>query len=136
MPCQPKVGHVSFLGPLDHTQIRAGALFCPSQLSGSERDSQTPERACSSWWNFSCTLRLDPHAAFPDTRSRSLNIHSVSKNVPDRNPFDCAFMLTLDGWDSAPFSALSTPKQNPALKVLSTPAHQRVTQAVGRLSST
>ncbi|HEU0294424.1 MAG TPA: hypothetical protein VFR47_16920 [Anaerolineales bacterium] len=30
--------------------------------------------------------RLDPNAVFPDTRSRSLNIHSVSKNVPDRNP--------------------------------------------------
>jgi len=25
--------------------MRAGALLCPSQLSGSERDSQTPERA-------------------------------------------------------------------------------------------
>src|SRR5574341_1223692 len=34
---------------------------------------------------FSCTFRLDPHAAFPDTRARSLNTSSVSKNVPDRN---------------------------------------------------
>src|SRR5574341_1316774 len=30
--------------------------------------------------------RLDPNAVFPDTRSRSLNTSSVSKNVPDRNP--------------------------------------------------
>src|SRR5215210_6398151 len=36
---------------------------------------------------FSCTFRLDPHAAFPDTRARSLNKQSVSKNVPDRNPY-------------------------------------------------
>jgi len=32
--------------------------------------------------------RLDPHAAFPDTRSRPLNIYSVSKNVPDCNPVE------------------------------------------------
>src|SRR5512138_1404161 len=36
-----------FLGPLNHTQIRVGAWLCPSQLSGSERDSQTLERVCS-----------------------------------------------------------------------------------------
>jgi len=30
------------------------------------------------------------------------------------------------------FRAFSTPEQNPALKVLSTPAHPQVTQAVGR----
>ena len=29
------------------------------------------------------------------------------------------------------FRAFSTPKQNPALKVLSTPAHPQVTQTVG-----
>jgi hypothetical protein len=62
MPCQPKVGHVSFLGPLDHTQMRAGAWSCPSQLSGSERDSQTPERACS-------TLELLMHASAGPSRS-------------------------------------------------------------------
>jgi len=91
MPCQPKVGHVSFLGPLDHTQMRAGT-FRPSQLSGSERDSHIVPMSFgkhpSELWfltPFSCTLRLDPHAAFPDTRARSLNIYSVSKNVPDRN---------------------------------------------------
>jgi hypothetical protein len=46
-------------------------------------------------------LRLDPHAAFPDMRARSLNMDSISKNVPDRNPLtsDCTFMLTPDGWD-------------------------------------
>src|SRR5512134_3332002 len=46
-----------------------------------------------SHWNFSCTFRLDPHAAFPDTHARSLNTESISKNVPDRNPFtsDCPF---------------------------------------------
>jgi hypothetical protein len=31
------------------------------------------------------------------------------------------------------FQALSTPKQNPALEVLSTPAHPQVTQTVRRL---
>ena len=31
------------------------------------------------------------------------------------------------------FRAFSTPKQNPALKVLSTPAHPQVTQTVGWL---
>jgi hypothetical protein len=31
------------------------------------------------------------------------------------------------------FQALSTPEQNPALEVLSTPAHPQVTQAVGCL---
>jgi hypothetical protein len=37
----------------------------------------------------------------------------------------------LDGWDSAAiFGLLSTPKQNPALEVLSTSAHPQVTQAV------
>src|SRR6266498_811254 len=41
---------------------------------GSERGSQTPERA-GSWrsWNLSHATRLAPHAAFPDTRARSLN---------------------------------------------------------------
>jgi hypothetical protein len=32
------------------------------------------------------------------------------------------------------FQALSTPKQNPALEVLSTPAHPQVTQTVGRIN--
>jgi hypothetical protein len=52
--------------------------------------------------------RLDPHAAFPDTRSRSLNLYSVSKNVPDRNPLtsDCAYMLTPDWWESAQTQAV------------------------------
>jgi len=34
------------------------------------------------------------------------------------------------------FRALSTPKQNPALKVLSTPARPQVTQTVGWLALT
>jgi hypothetical protein len=40
----------------------------------------------------------------------------------------------LGGWDSAAFWALSTPEQNPALGVLSTPAHTQVTQTVRRLA--
>jgi hypothetical protein len=51
----------------------------------SERGSQTAERA----WRLgaiSHAYRLDPHAACPDTRTRSLNVYSVSKNVPDCNP--------------------------------------------------
>ena len=58
---------------------------------------------------ISCMLRLDPHAAFPDTHARSLNTESISKNVPDRNPLtsDCTFMLTPDGWDSPRFLELS-----------------------------
>jgi hypothetical protein len=39
-----KAGHVSFLGPLDHSQMRAVALQRHSQFSKSERGSQTPER--------------------------------------------------------------------------------------------
>src|SRR5512139_421458 len=56
--------------------------------------------SCGAGTPFSCMLRLDPHAAFPDTHARSLNTESISKNVPDRNPLtsDCAFMLTPDGW--------------------------------------
>jgi len=34
------------------------------------------------------------------------------------------------------FRAFSTPKQNPALKVLSRPAHPQVTQTVSRLRAT
>ena len=33
------------------------------------------------------------------------------------------------------FRAFSTPKQNPALEVLSTPAHPQVTQTVGWLAT-
>jgi hypothetical protein len=88
-----KVGHVSFLGPLYHTQIRAVASR-HSQLSGFERVSQTLERACSgSYQNFPCTFRLDPSAAFPDTRSRSLNkqkdIQKRARLQPRRIAFTC-----------------------------------------------
>lgn len=59
----------------------------------SERGSQTAERAwCSG--TIPHAYRLDPHAAFPDTRSRSLNTLSVSKNVPDRNPLSWRIALT------------------------------------------
>jgi hypothetical protein len=65
----------------------------PSQLSGSERDSHIVPMSFGKHLSellfltpFSCTLRLDPHAVFPDTRARSPNEQSVSKNVPDRNP--------------------------------------------------
>jgi hypothetical protein len=51
----------------------------------SERGSQTAERAWRSG-AISHAYRLDPHAACPDMRSRSLNKQSISKNVPDRNP--------------------------------------------------
>ena len=40
----------------------------------------------------------------------------------------------LTGGSLRHFQALSTPKQNPALEVLSTPAHPQVTQTVGWLS--
>jgi hypothetical protein len=40
-------------------------------------------------------------------RARSLHKRSISKNVPDRNLFDCAFMLTPDGWDCR-FAACGT----------------------------
>src|SRR6266498_5636967 len=42
--------------------------------------------SCGAWASLSHASRLDPHAAFPDMRSRSLNKRSISKNVPDRNP--------------------------------------------------
>ncbi len=77
-----KVGHVSFLGPLNHTQMRA-LVSHHSQLSGFERGSQTLERAYSrSSQNVPCTLRLDPHAAFPDTRS----VHSTFIAYPKTCP--------------------------------------------------
>ena len=66
--------------------MRAVALSRHSQFSKCERGSQTPERAGALRAPLSHADRLDPHAAFPDMRSRSLNIYSVSKNVPDRNP--------------------------------------------------
>ena len=49
------------------------------------------------------------------------NKHRLTKRAPDAG-------------DSAHFRALSTPEQNPALGVLSPPAHPQVTQAVGRLN--
>jgi len=39
----------------------------------------------------------------------------------------------LTGGSLRHFQALSTPEQNPALEVLSTPAHPQVTQTVRRL---
>lgn len=46
----------------------------------------------------------------------------------------CLTTSTLDGWDSAPFLALYTPEQNPALGVLSCPAHPLVTQLLQNFS--
>jgi hypothetical protein len=77
--------------------------------------------------------RLDPHAVFPDMRSRSLNKRSISKNVPDRNPYGlrlhantrlvgvCAF-----------FKQFMWLEAGSGKVALSRPTHQRVTQAVGR----
>ena len=98
-----------FFGPLNHTQMRALAFGRHSQLSGSERVSQTLERADPrSSWDFPCTLRLDPNAAFPGTHSRSLNIHSVSKNAPDRNPVGLRFHANTWRWGApAPMHPLS-----------------------------
>src|SRR5215207_10522367 len=85
-----KAGHVSFLGSLDHAQIRAVALQRHSQFR--IRTGQPNTRtSCGTCAPLSHASRLDPHAAFPDTRSRSLNKHSVSKNVPDRNPCGLRF---------------------------------------------
>src|SRR5215211_3395678 len=88
-----KVGHVSFLGSLDHAQIRAVALQRHSQFR--IRTGQPNTRtSCGTWTPLSHASRLDPHAAFPDMRSRSLNKQSVSKTVPDRNPLSWRIALT------------------------------------------
>src|SRR6266498_1976247 len=88
-----KAGHVSFLGSLAHAQIRAVALQRHSQFR--IRTGQPNTRtSCGNWTPLSHASRLDPYAAFPDTRSRSLNKQSVSKNVPDRNPLSRRITLT------------------------------------------
>jgi hypothetical protein len=76
--------------------------------------------------------RLDPHAAFPDTRSRSPNKPSVPKNVPDRNPVELRFHANtrLVGV-CATFKQFSTLEQNPALGFFSRPAHPPLTQPLG-----
>ena len=83
-----KVGHVSFLGTAEsHTDAGLLSFVRASQFSGFERVNQTPERACS-WIFLELPMHVSagPYAAFPDTRSRSLNKRSIPKNVPDCNP--------------------------------------------------
>ena len=53
--------------------------------------------------------RLDPHAAFPDMRSRSLNNwEHIQKRARPQPALmaDRAYMLTPDWWESARFQAL------------------------------
>src|SRR5215216_4006986 len=106
------------------------------------RTGQPNTRAsCGIQAPLSHASRLDPHAAFPDTRSRSLNKQSVSKNVPDRNPLtsDCAYMLTPDMWDCRPcgrrarFTSIFLASSFSCSQTESTPAPAQVTQAVGHL---
>jgi len=95
-----KVGHVSFLGPLNHTQMRALA-FRHSQLSGFERVSQTLERVCSRsrlelpMHVSTRPLRSVPGYAFPFTEQTE----HIQKRARLQS-VDCAFMLTLDAGDS------------------------------------
>ena len=91
-----KVGHVSFLGPLNHTQMRALA-FRHSQLSGFERVSQTLERVCSRsrlelpMHVSTRPLRSVPGYAFPFTEQTE----HIQKRARLQS-VDCGYMLTLD----------------------------------------
>jgi len=123
--------------------MRAVALFRHSQFSKCERGSQTPERAgsCRSW-NLSHADRLDLNAAFPETRSRSLNLYNVSKNVPDRNPYGLrlhantrspakyAVVVGLPLRGVRVFEQFAWVEVGSVKVVLSRPAHQRVTLTV------
>jgi hypothetical protein len=94
-----KVGHVSFLGLLNHTQMRAQA-FRLSQFSGFER-------AVKHWSglvpnqdrNFPCTLRL-----VPTQRSRvRVPFTEQTEHIQKRarlQPVGCGYMLTLDAGES------------------------------------
>jgi hypothetical protein len=97
----------------------------------SERESQTPERAgsCRSW-NLSHASRLDPHAAFPDTRSRFLNKQSVSKNVPDRNPCGLRLQANPTGGSRRVVRQFAWLEVDSDKMALSRPAHLPVTPAV------
>jgi hypothetical protein len=101
-----KVGHVSFLGPLNHTQMRALA-FRHSQLSGFERVSQTLERVCSRsrlelpMHVSTRPLRSVPGYAFPFTEQTE----HIQKRARLQS-VDCGYMLTLDARDSVAFSSI------------------------------
>ena len=101
-----KVGHVSFLGPLNHTQMRALA-FRHSQLSGFERVSQTLERVCSRsrlelpMHVSTRPLRSVPGYAFPFTEQTE----HIQKRARLQS-VDCGYMLTLEAGDSAAFSSI------------------------------
>lgn len=66
--------------------------------------------------------------------------HSVLRNSSLYRCFFCEIgsplptLVHLTGGILRHFQALSTPKQNPALEVLSMPAHPQVTQTVGRFA--
>ncbi len=90
-----KAGHVSFLGPLNYTQMRALA-FRHSQFSGFERVSQTLKRVCSSsrlelpMHVSTMPLRIVPGHAFPFTEQ--------TKHIQKRarlQSVDRGYMLTL-----------------------------------------
>jgi len=105
-----KVGHVSFLGPLNHTQMRAVALIRHSQLSGSERGSQTPERAGSGSTPEPLTRfstgpsRSVPGYAFPFPE-HTKRIQKRARPLPALTA-DGVYMLTPDWWESPRFQAL------------------------------
>jgi len=97
-----KVGHVSFLGS-EESHTDAGLLsfvrWRASQLSGFERGSHTLERACpGSSQNFPCTFRLVPYAAFPDTRSRSLNKRERTQKRARLQPVGLPFHANTGRW--------------------------------------
>ena len=94
-PCQPKVGHVSFLESLDHTQMRAGALLCPSQLSGSERDSQTPERALV-FDTILMHVSTGPSRSVPGYECPFTEQTEHIQKRARLQPVGCYFMLTPD----------------------------------------
>ena len=117
-----KVGHVSFLGPLNHTQMRALA-FRHSQLSGFERVSQTLERVCSRsrlelpMHVSTRPLRSVPGYAFPFTEQTE----HIQKRARLQS-VDCGYMLTLGGGDSAAFLSIFLASSFSCSRTLSTPA--------------
>ncbi|HSG42271.1 MAG TPA: hypothetical protein VLA72_03870 [Anaerolineales bacterium] len=106
--------------PFSVKRIRTGQSHRPDVLR------ETPERACS--------LDGTSHARFNWTltqRSRiRVPVHQTNgaypKTCPTAIPSDCAFMLTLDKWDSARFTSLFLTSGIYSPQAESTPAHLRV----------
>ena len=97
-----KVGHVSFLGLLNHTQMRALTFLRHSQLSGFERAVKHPSGLVPG-----LNLELPMHVSTGPLRSvpgYAFPFTEQTEHIQKRarlQPVGCAFMLTPDAGDSA-----------------------------------